>query len=182
MAVASQKAEINDVLFALADLSTVWVQANIPESDFALLPALKQGTIRLSATAYPGKSFVAKLLSIGATVDPTTRTVPMLATTENTDDLLKLGMFVRITLDTAVDVKALTVPSSAVVEIEGQKGVFVPGGTDGRTFTFKPVKIGRESGDRLVVSSGLDAGDAVVSKGAFLLKSELVLQSQTEEE
>jgi cobalt-zinc-cadmium efflux system membrane fusion protein len=182
MAVASQKADIHDVLFALADLSTVWVQANIPESDFALLPALKQGTIRLGATAYPGKSFVARLLSIGATVDPTTRTVPMLATTANTDDLLKLGMFVRITLDTAVDVKALTVPSSAVVEIEGQKGVFVPGGTDGRTFKFKPVKIGRESGDRLVVSSGLDVGDPVVSKGAFLLKSELVLQSQTGED
>ena len=69
-AVPSQKAEMNDVLFTLADLSTVWVMANIAESDFAVLPQLQDGTIRLTATAYPGRTFEAKLLSVGAVVDP----------------------------------------------------------------------------------------------------------------
>jgi RND family efflux transporter MFP subunit len=181
-AVLSQKAEINDVLFTLADLSTVWVMVNIPESDFALLPALSASTIRLTATAYPGRNFEARILSVGATLDPTTRTVPMLARTANPDGILKLGMFVRIVLDTAIAARVLTVPQAAVVEIEGKKGVFVPDANDSRTFHFRPVKPDRAAGDRLVITSGLAAGDEVVSKGAFTLKSELILENQTEEE
>jgi RND family efflux transporter MFP subunit len=192
LAVPSQKAEVNDVLFTLADLSTVWVMANVPESDFALLPSLQSGKIRLSAAAYPGRSFEAKLLSVGATVDPATRTVPMLAATPNPDGLLKIGMFVRISFDTALETKALTVPASAVVEIEGKKGVFVPEGAHdekagseqkaGHTFAFRAVKLGREAGDRQVIESGLPVGATVVSQGAFTLKSELILQNETEEE
>lgn len=178
-AVVSQKAEINDMLFTVADLSTVWVTANVPESDFGLLPALQQGKIRVSAVAYPGRAFDAKLLSVGATVDPTTRTVPMLAETKNDGGLLKIGMFVRIMLDTSVEAKVLTVPAASVVEIEGAKGVFVPARDEPRAYTFRPVKTGRESGGRLVVASGLADGDSVVSKGAFVLKSELILQNET---
>src|SRR5581483_6517614 len=122
-AVPSQKAEMNDVLFTLADLSNVWVMANVGESEFSLLPQLKEGQIRLTAAAYPGKTFEARLLSVGAVVDPTTRTVPLLAETPNPDGILKLGMFVRIVLDSAATEDALTVPTAAVVEIEGKKGV-----------------------------------------------------------
>ena len=125
-AVPSQKADMNDRMFVLADLSNVWVNANITESDFALLPDLSRGKILLSAAAYPGKTFAARLLSVGAMVDPTTRTVPLLAETPNPDGALKLGMFVRIVLDTAQAEQVLTVPRSAVVVIEGKTGVFVP--------------------------------------------------------
>lgn len=182
LAVPSQKAELNEVLFALADLSTVWVMANIPESDFALLPALQKGKIRLTATAYPGHGFGADVLSVGATVDPATRTVPMLARTEDPEGRLKLGMFVRIVLDTATEDKVVTVPAAAVVEIEGKTGVFLPGGGGGGSFAFRPVKLGRETGGRQAVVLGLAPGDAVVSKGAFLLKSELILQNEVEED
>lgn len=183
-AVASQPVATTDVLFTLADLSVVWVVVNIPESEFGLLPALKQGKIRVSATAYPGRWFDATLLSVGASVDPTTRAVPMTAETPNNDGLLKLGMFARIALDTATERKTLTVPGSAVVEIEGKTGVFLAGTASadgGRSFAFRPVKLGRESGDRRVVEAGLTADDAVVSRGAFSLKSELVLQNEGDE-
>lgn len=181
-AVPSQKVEVSDVLFSLADVSTVWVMVNIPESDFALLPALKKGKIRVSSTAYPGPPFEARLLSVGATVDATTRTVPMIAEAQNPDDLLKLGMFVRISLDTAVRTEALTIPAAAVVEIEGKTGVFQPDAKDPHTFHFKPVTVRREAGDRLVLSSGLSDGAQVVCKGAFELKSELILQNEDDEE
>jgi cobalt-zinc-cadmium efflux system membrane fusion protein len=91
-------------------------------------------------------------------------------------------MFVRITLDTAVVSKVLTVPHAAIVEIEGQPGVFVPTGKDGHTFTFHPVKLGRTSNDRQVIVSGLKLDDTVVTGGAFQLKSELILKSQSEDE
>jgi multidrug efflux pump subunit AcrA (membrane-fusion protein) len=181
-AVMSQPAGVNDVLFTLADLSTVWVMANIPESDFGLLPDLQKGRIRLAATAYPGRSFEAKVFSVGSAVDPATRTVPMIAETPNPDGLLKVGMFVRITLDTSVEHKALTVPAAAVVEIEGRKGVFVPDPKGPRTFHFRPVKPGPQAGDRQVIDSGLNEGDPVVARGAFDLKSELILQNEQDEE
>ena len=178
----SQKADSNDILFGLADLSTVWVDADVPESDFGLIARLQSGTIQVTAAAYPGRKFAAKLLSIGAMVDPATRTVPILAATPNADGALKLGMFVRIALDSGIIERVLSVPKSAVIEIDGKSAVFVPDATDARTFHFHPVALGRESGDRRVIVSGLAAGDTVVSQGAFLLKSELVLQKETDEE
>ncbi len=181
-AVVSQKAEVNDMLFTVADLSTVWVTANIPESDFALLPALHRGKIRVSAAAYPGRLLEANLLSIGATVDATTRTVPMLATLKNSDDTLKIGMFVRIILDTAAEVKSLSVSTAAVVDLEGVKGVFLPIAAEPGAYRFRPVKIDRAAGDRLIIASGLKDGETIVAKGAFLLKSELILQNETEDD
>ena len=118
---------------------------------------------------------------MGATVDPTTRTVPILAVTDNADGALKIGMSARVTLDGNTEEQTLTVPTSAVVEIEGKKGVFVPGDKE-HHYIFRPVNLGRESNDRQVVATGLSKGDVVVSKGAFMLKSELILQNETDEE
>jgi RND family efflux transporter MFP subunit len=187
-AVFSQKADLNDILFVLADLRTVWVTANIAESDLAKVPLIKGGAIRVTATAYPGQDFSASLLSVGAMVDPHTRTVPILAQADNRDGLLKPGMFVRILLDSPVTERALTVSQSAKVEIEGKTGVFVPTSSssapaaDHRSFVFRPIHVGREAGGRVVVKSGLKEGEPVVAVGANQLKAELILQNQPEED
>ena len=183
-AVPSQRADLTDVLFMLADLRSVWVTANVSESDVAKLPRLKDGTFGLTATAYPNREFTARLLSVGAVVDPQTRTVPLLAQTDNPDDLFKLGMFVRIMLDNTASERVLTVPAGAVVEIETEKYVFVPLGTEGdhQKFALRPVDVGRFAGDRVEIKAGLTEGDKVVASGAFLLKSELILQNESDEE
>jgi len=186
--VTSQKADLNDALFTVADLNTVWVTANIAESDVASVPKIKGGAIRLSATAYGSRLFPARLLSVGAMVDPQTRTVPLLAQTDNHDGLLKPGMFVRILLDSPTTEQALTIPTSAVIEIEGKTAVFIPSpageGTtaERRMFTLRPVEVGREVGDRVVIKTGLEESESMVASGAYLLKSELLLQSQAEED
>jgi RND family efflux transporter MFP subunit len=183
-AVPSQRADTTDVFFVVADLRSVWVKANVSESDVDKIPQVKGGTIRFSATAYPHQDFSAKLLSVGAVVDSQTRKLPILAETENLDDRLKVGMFVRIILDSSASESALTVPTSAVVEIENVRCVFIPAGksADGGIFSVRPVEAGRQSGDRLVIKAGLKPGDEVVATGAFLLKSELILQNQDDEE
>jgi cobalt-zinc-cadmium efflux system membrane fusion protein len=180
-AVPSQRAEPTDVLFTLADLSTVRVTANVPESQVGLLRGVGTSTIKFTAAAYSGRTFEATVIYVGEEVDPATRTVAMLAEMPNPEGLLRPGMFVRILLDTPQKFVAVTVPSGAVVEVEGKPGVFRPG-KDDRTFTFAPIAAGRESDGRRVVDSGLKAGDQVVVKGAFMLKSELVLQNETEED
>jgi RND family efflux transporter MFP subunit len=183
-AVPSQKADLIDPLFTLADLSNVWVTANIPEADVAHLPEIRGGTIRLAATAYPEATFEAKLLSVGAMVDPQTRTVPVLAETPNAKGLLKLGMFVRIELGSQESEFALTVPSSAVVEVDGISSVFLPveETSEGKTFRLRPIEAGETVGDRVVVRSGLTRDDRVVSRGAYLVKSEMILQNEADEE
>ncbi len=180
-AVPSQRAEPTDVLFTLADLSTVRVTANVPESQVGLLRGVGKSTIKFTAAAYPGRTFEATVIYVGDEVDPATRTVAMLAEMPNPEGLLRPGMFVRILLDTPQKVVAVTVPAGAVVEVEGKAGVFRPG-KDERGFVFTPIAAGRESEGRRVVESGLKAGDQVVVKGAFMLKSELVLQNETEED
>lgn len=180
-AVPSQKADMNDVLFVVADLRTVWVKADISESDVSRLSRLRDGAIRFRATAYPDREFPARLISVGSVVDPQTRTVPILAETENPDGLLKVGMFARILLDSSAVEEALTVPATAVVEKDGLKYVFVPGASP-RSFTLRPVEVGRQAGDRVVIRAGLKAGETVVAAGAFFLKSELILQNSSDDE
>ena len=179
--VMSQRVELTDTLFALADLSKVHAVANIDESYFGILPSLGGGKVRLIATAYPGRHFEARMLYTGAEVDPVTRRVRLVSETDNPDGLFKLGMFVNIVLDTATTEKALTVPIGSVVEVEGKSAVFVPGEGE-RTFVIRPVKLGREALGRQVIAEGLKPGDKVVVAGAFLIKSELILQNESEEE
>ncbi len=183
-AVRSQKADLNDVLFMLADLRTVWVTANVSEVNVAKLPKIKDGTFSLSAKAYPGREFSARLLSVGAAVDAQTRTVPVLAQAENADDLFKLGMNVQIHLDSSSTESVLTVPDAAVVEIDGQSYVFVPvkNGPSEHVFSPRPVEIGRTTNGRVVLTAGLAKGEKVVSFGSFMLKSELILRNQADEE
>jgi cobalt-zinc-cadmium efflux system membrane fusion protein len=179
--VASQRVELPDVLCVLADLSTVRAVANVPESYYPLLPNLGRGTVRLTAEAYPGRDFEAKVLYVGSEVDPTTRTVRLVAEAANPEELFKLGMFASIVLDSATEEEVLTVPASAVVEVDGKPGVFVPAKAE-RSFTLRAVSLGRQAEGRQVVSSGLKAGDPVVTAGAFLIKSELILQNEVDEE
>jgi cobalt-zinc-cadmium efflux system membrane fusion protein len=183
-AVPSQRADPTDVLFMLADLRSVWVSAKVSESDVDKLPKLKDGTFRLTAKGYPNREFSARLLSVGAMVDPQTRTLSVLAQTDNPDELLKLGMFVQIMLNSSTSEQLLTVPAKAVIEIETEKYVFVPSGkhADHEEFTLRPVEVGRPCGDRVEIKSGLRDGDKVVTSEAFLLKSELILQNEPSDE
>ncbi len=185
LAVRSQRVEPTENLFILADLSVVHAVANIPESDFATLPGLAAGgKVRLTAKAVPGRTFDAKILYVSSDVDPGTRTIRLVAEVENPENLLILNMFASIVLDTAATERVVTVPDAAVVMLDeagkGQPAVFVPAKGE-RTFTRRLVKLGRQANGRQVITEGLKAGDQVVTAGAFMVKSELVLQNESEE-
>ena len=129
-AVLRQKADMNDVLFVVADLRTVWVKADVPESDVAKLLEAPGRHDPVPGHVLPRPRVPGPAHLVGSVVDPQTRTVPLLAETENPEGLLKAGMFARILLDSSAVEEALTVPSAAVVEIESAKFVFVPAGKD----------------------------------------------------
>ena len=181
-ATRSSRVDMTNPLFVIADLSQVYTVANVPESDFALLPSLVGGKIRLTAEAYPGQSFDARMLYTGAEVDPITRTVRLVAEADNPDGLLKLGMFARIALDANLTESATVVPPSALVDFDGVPTIFQPDPSQPLTFIRHPVKLGRATPEGQIVTSGVKAGDKIVVAGTFLLKSELILQNETDED
>lgn len=158
-------------LFDLADLSTVWVQADIFEKDLPSLKTLSEETIRFRASSYPDRRFEAKVFYTGEVVDPKTRTVRLTASVENTERLLKPGMFVDIELPVGEARDVLQVAESAVQSDEGRTFVFVHRG--GAQFVRRGVTVGRRGEKEVEVTAGLKEGERVAVRGAFALKSEL---------
>jgi cobalt-zinc-cadmium efflux system membrane fusion protein len=104
--------------------------------------------------------------------------VPLVAELKNTDAHYKPGMFVWVDLPQGEARDALAVPTSAIMRHERKSFVFVPEGAD--RFRRVGVTTGIESGDFVEVTRGLTVGQQVVSRGAFVLKSELLLEKEAE--
>ena len=162
----------SDQLFTVADLSRVWIELNIFERDLSRVSRGQSASV--STAAYPGRSFPGRIVYVGQVVDTVTRTVGARVEVPNADGMLKPGMFAtaRIEVDGGGGPVAV-VPQEAVQELEGRQVVFVPGDRPGE-FRARPVEIGEQADSgRVIVRSGLTAGDRVVVSGAFTLRSEL---------
>jgi hypothetical protein len=115
---------------------------------------------------------------VGATVEAESRSVPLVAELDNDDAHYKPGMFVWVDLPQGALRDAIAVPAEAVMRHDGRTFVFVPEG--GGRFRRRDVQTGIETDALIEVTSGLDEGDEVASRGAFLLKSRLLLEKETE--
>ncbi|MEZ5418097.1 MAG: efflux RND transporter periplasmic adaptor subunit [Vicinamibacterales bacterium] len=157
-------------LFAVADISRVYVQAHVFEKD---LGKVRQGqAATVTVDAYPDQRFPGTVAVVGGTVDPRTRTVPVRVEVANADARLKLDMFARVDLATDATQPGLAVRREAVQTLEGRQVVFVKSGdTD---FMVREVDTGRLSGPLVEITRGLTAGEVVVTAGAFKLKSALL--------
>lgn len=171
-AVVGELATPDKTLFTIADLSTVWIEANLFEKD---LTRLKQGSdAQVTVSAYPGESFKGKLTYIGNTIDKDSRTLRGRIEVRNTDGRLKPEMFATAAITTGGAVKALSLPDAAIVLINEQPTVFIQ---EDKHFEPRPIEIGEKLRGRVIVKSGLKADDQVVMAGAYALKARL-LKSQ----
>jgi len=154
-------------IFTVSDLRTVWAEFNVAPKDLATVRVGQR--VAVSSTAF--ESRVEGTVSyVGALLGEQTRTARARVTLTNPDGAWRPGLFVTVSVYGDNPELPLTVPVDAVQTIENQTVVFkaVPGG-----FEATPVKLGRSDGRVAEVASGLKAGDAVASKNAFVLKSEL---------
>lgn len=156
--------DVNQPVITIADLSTVWITADVPESSIRFV---KVGSaVRIELSAYPGEAFYGKVRQLADVVDTETRTIKVRAEILNRDGRLRPEMFGRIRLLGAQAVKPV-VPATSIVEREGEKVVWretAPG-----TFERTPVTIGQRSDERIAILTGLKSGDKVVIDGAMLL-------------
>ncbi|HSQ24250.1 MAG TPA: efflux RND transporter periplasmic adaptor subunit [Pyrinomonadaceae bacterium] len=151
-------------VFKIIDISRVWVDANVFEKD---LPRVRVGQgVKLTVTAFPGSTFSGKIIFIDSVVDPESRTVKVRTEVPNPDGRLKPDMFANVEVITDVNSTAVSVPQSAVLDDGGKKIVFL---ADGQTYKQRQVQLGIQSGGRIEIIDGLNAGDRVVVKGNYLL-------------
>lgn len=162
----------DDTLFIVADLSRVWVIGRVYEQQVAQVAPGMNATLTLNA--YPGRTWTGTVDFVGATLDESTRTLPIRVEIDNPDGLLRPGLFGSLRLASGQPTStSVVVPLSAVQTVDNRTVVFVPGHEDGE-FAAHPVTTGRESTRQVEVLEGLEPGARLVVEGAFILKSELM--------
>jgi multidrug efflux pump subunit AcrA (membrane-fusion protein) len=159
-------------LYTIADLSTVWVYANVFQNDVG---RLKPGdAAQVTVDAYPGRNFNGRIDQILPQVDPTTRTVRVRLVFRNPGVVLKPGMYVNVAISVPLG-QQLVIPASAVLQSGSQAIVFIDRGNG--VLQPRVVQVGLQLDDSVIVLSGLRAGDRVVSSANFLVDSEAQLQA-----
>lgn len=159
-------------LYTIADLSTVWVYANVFQNDVGKLRPGSQAQVTVDA--YPGRHFNGRIDQILPQVDVTTRTVRVRLAFSNPGVVLKPGMYVNVDLSVRLG-RQLVIPASAVLQTGTRAVAFVDHGNG--SLEPRTVEIGPQVGDSVVVLSGLKAGEKVVSSANFLVDSEAQLQA-----
>lgn len=159
-------------ILTIADLSTVWVTADVYESHLPLLESLANQTVQVRCDAWPGQRFEARIFYTGDVVQETTRTIALRAVAKNPERKLKPGMFVTVELPSLESAPVFQVPPGAIQDHEGRSFVFVQTGEE--AFVRRDVVVGRRSRDAVELRSGVQESDRVVITGGFALKSQML--------
>jgi membrane fusion protein, copper/silver efflux system len=168
MVQAGQAVEMGMPLYRLADLATVWVEADIYERDLRFVRIGEAVDVEIDA--YPGERFSGRVSYIYPEVQTDTRTARIRAELANPGGRIKPGMFVTVGLDAPVSERSVLVPRDAVMHSGTHAMVFVedaPG-----VYRVREVRVGGDDAGRTQILSGLLAGERVVARANFLLDAE----------
>jgi cobalt-zinc-cadmium efflux system membrane fusion protein len=157
--------------FTVADTSTMWMVANVPETEST---ALKVGQpVRVQVSALPGRELDGTVSVIGASVDPNTRRVMVRSEIKDPDGVLRAGMFTTFTVKIGDTLQSPAVANAAVVrEGDGTMTVWVT--TDRRHFEKHPVKIGLQQNGQTQILDGVRPGELTATDGAVFLSNKLL--------
>ncbi|MRR36160.1 efflux RND transporter periplasmic adaptor subunit [bacterium] len=171
IALQGQYVNVGDPLFNIADLSTVWVEAEIYEGDF---PYVKIGQkVDIVSQSYPGQTFTGRVSFIYPFLDPKTRTVKVRVEMANPGLRLKPDMFVNAVIKMPLG-DVLAVPVTAVLDTGKRQVVWVE--VKPEMFAPHDIKVGARVGDYVQILSGLMRGDKIATSGAYLIDSEAQLK------
>ncbi len=162
-----------EMLYQIADISSVWVQADVFEQDIAAVSVGQKAKIRINA--YPGEVFEGRIAYVYPTLKAETRTVPVRIELANPKGKLKPAMFAEVDIPVAGAVPVVTVPNSAVID-SGSKQVVIVQLGEGR-FEPRAVRIGQRGNDFVQVLDGIKEGEQVVTAANFLIDAESNLKA-----
>jgi Cu(I)/Ag(I) efflux system membrane fusion protein len=166
-----------EALYQVADLSAVWVVADVFEQDIGLIKSGAKATVRINA--YPDKAYTGAITYVYPTLNAETRTVPVRVEVANAGQLLKPGMFAQVELPVAAKGSVVTIPTSAVIDSGTRRIVLIQAATDKNEGRFEPreVKLGARSDTYVEVIEGVKDGEPVVVAANFLIDAESNLKA-----
>ena len=161
--------------FVVADVSTMWMQANVAESD---TPAFGVGQdVRVTVMAYPGRVFAGRISTIGSTVDAVTRRLKVRSEIDDPKHELRSGMFANFVISTGAPMRSPALPVDGVVrEGDGTTTVWVT--ADRRRFTARTVQIGLLRTGYYQILEGLAPGELAATEGAVFLSNALAIAAR----
>ena len=159
--------EAGTELFTVADISHVWVQAEVYEKDLGRIQVGQMAIIHVDT--YPDEPFAGKVTYISDVLDPQTRTAKIRCEVPNSKLLLKLDMFASVQLPTTYSRQALALPLGAIQQLDGKTVVFVR--REATKFETREIKAGKTVSGQVEIVSGLHEGEPVATVGAFHLKA-----------
>ncbi len=162
-----------DTILRLADLSRVWLVANVPASSAGGIVVGQRATFQ--SPTLPGETFTGQVTFVQPVIDPQTRTLGVRVELPNPAGVLRPGLFGDVTLTRDTSAAVLTVPRSAVLD-SGTRQLVLVQVAEGR-FEPRPVVVGERSGDMVEILEGVREGERVVVSANFLIDAESNLQS-----
>lgn len=162
------RSDTGEALYTLADVSTMWLKAQVPETD---IPMVRLGQeLEVRVTALPGRTYRARVTTIGAASDMATHRVVVRSEIPNPDGALKAEMFALIKITTGDGETSPAVPVEAVIREPEASVVWVE--REPMLFERRKVTLGIEQDNRLQIRDGLNVGDQVVGRGAIFIDNE----------
>jgi membrane fusion protein, multidrug efflux system len=155
----------NTPIVSVVAINTVRLVANLIEKDFRRVQPGVEAAVEVDA--FPGETFLGRVSRVAPVFDPATRTATMEIEVPNPGHRLKPGMYARVRLTAERHPNALTVPRDAVVDLDGQRGVYL---VDGQTARYRVVHTGLQNTEAVEVLDGLTDGQRVVTVGALALR------------
>jgi cobalt-zinc-cadmium efflux system membrane fusion protein len=164
-------------LMTIANLDTLWAIAEAPQQQAASVRVGQQVEIKISTFA--DRLFNGRVVHIGETLNPETRTAQVRCLVNNPRGDLKSEMYATINIASETGQQALAAPAEAVIEMQGERVAFVSPGPG--LFEKRTVQTGREQNGMIEITGGLKPDDRIVTRGCFFIKSELLKSTLSEE-
>ena len=161
-----------ETLYEIANLSHVWLQARVTESDLALIAVGQEATVSFANSSLP--LFSAPVTFIDPHIDPQTRRGTVRIETDNPDHRIRPDMWADVEIEIPLGEK-LVVPAAAVIDTGKRQIAFVAAAND--RLEPRVVKLGARTSDTFEIRDGLAEGEQVVSRALFLVDSESQLQA-----
>jgi cobalt-zinc-cadmium efflux system membrane fusion protein len=162
--------DVSSVTFVIGDLSTVWMLASVRQEDLGKVRTGQAAVVTLPGQ--DGPRFPGKITNLGQQFDPETRVMQVRIEVPNANGRLRPQMLANAEIPVGGGRPVLEVPSDAVQQVNGQDVVFVRTAPD--RFSIRPVRVSETADGKTPVLDGIKAGDEVVIRGSFILKSQLL--------
>jgi RND family efflux transporter MFP subunit len=152
-------------LFTVVDPSVLWLEVNVPAAEAARVSRNAGAAFRVPGSDVPHS---ARPVSVGSVIDSMSRTVPVLYAVENRGGVLKIGMTARVDVGTGERLEGVVIPASAILEEDGRPIAYVQ--PEGERFERRELVLGGREAGRMLVRSGIRAGERVVTGAAYQVR------------